>query len=93
MKCKYNVGPGVEHDEHAVVGEKYCTHHLGARCVSCHAQATHNCQNQVENVCGCPLCANCEHVEIEGRNGQFWQHRVVGGEMQIPHYAKEVVKK
>lgn len=85
MTCTYRIGEKATCQTDATTGP-YCDHHATAQCVSCHGQATHNCQHQEKHTCGCPLCDGCQHVPVKGMNGQFYQHARVGEEMVIPHY-------
>lgn len=39
-----------------------CEHHSSLVCVSCGADATHECPETLGLVCGAPLCPNCKHV-------------------------------
>lgn len=48
----------------------YCETHKGIKCVSCGAQATHECPETGTLVCGAPLCDDCEHTNYtNGTNG------------------------
>jgi len=48
----------------------FCEKHKGIKCVSCGAQATHDCPETGQLVCGAPLCDDCEHTTYEnGCNG------------------------
>lgn len=47
-----------------------CEEHSKVKCVSCGAQATHECPETGTLVCGAPLCDDCEHTTYEdGCNG------------------------
>ena len=47
-----------------------CEEHAKVKCVSCGAQATHQCPETGQLVCGAPLCDDCEHTTYEdGCNG------------------------
>ena len=59
-------------------GDK-CNEHLGIKCTSCGEQATKECSETGQFVCGAPLCDNCEHTISEnGTNGG------VGFNAQLP---------
>lgn len=48
----------------------FCEEHRKEKCVSCGAQATHECDETGQFVCGAPLCEDCEHTIAEdGTNG------------------------
>ena len=40
----------------------FCDKHLATKCCKCGKQATHECPNAGQFVCGAPLCDNCNHV-------------------------------
>ena len=47
-----------------------CEEHSKIKCVSCGAQATHECSETGQLVCGADLCDDCEHTTHEdGCNG------------------------
>ena len=47
-----------------------CFEHGKLKCVSCGDQATHDCDETGQFVCGAPLCPNCEHtIAPDGTNG------------------------
>jgi len=49
-----------------------CEEHSKVKCVSCGAQATHECSETGQFVCGAPLCDDCEHTTaMEGTNGNI----------------------
>jgi len=49
-----------------------CEEHSKVKCVSCGAQATHECSETGQLVCGAPLCDDCEHTTaMEGTNGNI----------------------
>jgi hypothetical protein len=51
-----------------VEGSDFCEKHRQA-CVSCGAEADHDCEETMQFVCGLPLCANCEHtIQSNGCN-------------------------
>lgn len=48
----------------------FCEEHKGKMCVSCGEQATHECDETGQFVCGAPLCDACEHTTFpDGTNG------------------------
>lgn len=48
----------------------FCATHKDKKCQSCAAQATHDCEETGQFVCGAPLCDECEHAIFpEGHNG------------------------
>ncbi len=51
-------------------GVENCPDHSGLSCISCGEQATHECDETGQFVCGAPLCDDCEHTTAEdGTNG------------------------
>jgi transcriptional regulator NrdR family protein len=55
----------------------FCKEHIGMKCVSCGAQATHECEETGQVVCGAPLCDDCEHTTAEdGTNGGIGFFRI-----------------
>jgi hypothetical protein len=69
MACKWQeawVGPCKESEDES----GFCKKHKGLKCCSCGAQATHNCEETGQFVCGEFLCGECEHTTFEnGTNG------------------------
>jgi hypothetical protein len=62
-KCKFNkawVGPC---DKEA--DGDYCEEHAKIKCCSCGTQATKECSETSQFVCGFPLCNDCEHTICE----------------------------
>lgn len=58
--CKFSrawIGPCKEDTN----GE-YCEEHTKLKCSSCGAQATRDCAETMQFVCGAPLCDDCEHT-------------------------------
>ena len=56
-------------------GEPYCPEHTAMKCCSCGDQSTHSCEETMGFICGCPLCANCEHkISPDGTNGRSLIH-------------------
>ena len=39
-----------------------CEEHKGVKCCSCGKQATRECSETMQLVCGAPLCDDCEHT-------------------------------
>ena len=55
-----------------VEDSEYCKIHLGLMCIGCRTkQATRECSETMQFVCGAPLCDDCEH-KFDGR---IMQHR------------------
>lgn len=58
-------------------GEPFCAKHVEKVCSSCGAQATRECGETGQFVCGAPLCDDCEHTLAEnGTNGGIGFYRV-----------------
>lgn len=52
------------------VDQDLCVKHHGKTCHSCGAEATHECEETGQFVCGAPLCNECEHaIFTDGTNG------------------------
>ena len=67
--CKYNIA-WVGKCKQAATVSGYCEEHAGIACVSCGGQATHQCDETGQFVCGAPLCDDCTHnTHPEGHNG------------------------
>jgi len=67
-----------------------CEKHSKLICVSCGAQATHDCQETGQFVCGADLCDDCEHtIAMEGTNGNIGFFRT----SPLPEGMKEHCKK
>jgi hypothetical protein len=69
MKCKFDkawIGKcNEEADESG-----FCEEHRVVKCCSCGAQATRDCPETSQFVCGAPLCDDCEHtIQTNGCNG------------------------
>jgi len=55
----------------------FCEKHSKEICVSCRTQATHECDETGQFVCGVSLCDDCEHTIAEdGTNGGIGFFRV-----------------
>jgi len=68
----------------------FCEEHKGVKCVSCGAQATHECPETGQFVCGAPLCDDCEHTNYtNGTNGGIGFFKV----SERPEGMKEHCKK
>lgn len=48
----------------------FCEKHKGIKCCSCGKQATRECSETMQFVCGAPLCDDCEHT-IRDNGGQL----------------------
>lgn len=47
-----------------------CKEHADIKCASCGSDATRECDETGQFVCGAPLCDNCEHtISKDGTNG------------------------
>lgn len=67
-----------------------CEEHSKIKCVSCGAQATHECSETGQFVCGAPLCDDCEHTNAtDGTNGNIGFFRTA----PLPQGMKEHCKK
>ena len=51
---------------------EFCEKHAQVKCVSCGAQATHECCYTGQFVCGAPLCNDCVGVEDESKSSGGW---------------------
>ena len=40
---------------------EFCPHHLTVKCCMCGKQATHECPETLQLVCGFPICDTCKH--------------------------------
>ncbi len=49
-------------DNPTTEGSKYCKEHTDLKCCSCGKQATRECSETMQFVCGFPLCDDCEHT-------------------------------
>ena len=48
----------------------FCNIHKNIHCTSCGQQATHNCEETGQFVCGASLCDDCQHsIFPDGTNG------------------------
>jgi len=69
MKCRFIKAWIGQCKNDAIEGE-FCKEHADLKCCSCGAQATHECDETGQFVCGAPLCDNCEHtIAKDGTNG------------------------
>ena len=50
----------------------FCEQHDGIKCVSCKAQATHDCDHTGQFVCGAPLCDDCHGCVDHSRSAGSW---------------------
>lgn len=70
-------------------GNSYCKTHMDMKCSSCGIQATHECEETGQFVCGAPLCDNCEHVTFpDGTNGGVGFNQRPLGELPKRHIKK-----
>ena len=60
-KCKFDLAWQGPCNKPTVEGSDYCEEHKGVECVSCGAQATHQCGETMGLVCGYDLCDDCTH--------------------------------
>ena len=69
-QCEFNKAWIGQCTNARVIGTVYCEEHLGKVCSSCGTQATHECAETGQFVCGAFLCDDCEHFIYEsGTNG------------------------
>lgn len=54
--CQFHISWVGRCDEPAVYGYDYCEKHLNTKCTICGKQATHECSEASQFVCGYPLC-------------------------------------
>jgi len=67
--CKFQIA-WVGQCKEPAVENGMCEKHSKIKCVSCGAQATRECSETGQFVCGAPLCDDCEHTTYEdGCNG------------------------
>src|ERR1035437_66469 len=70
MKCKFDIAWVGKCNRPVVDGKSVCQEHLEQICCSCGAQATRQCEETGQFVCGELLCDNCEHTTFgDGTNG------------------------
>ena len=76
--CKFNVawvGTCKEQPE-----DDLCKKHEGVKCCSCGEQATGECNETAQFVCGAPLCDDCEHTICDnGANSMGNRPEGLGG--------------
>lgn len=62
--------------------ESPCEKHANQTCASCGAQATHDCEQTGQFVCGSPLCDECEHaIAPDGTNAGIGFFSTIPDEM------------
>lgn len=54
--CKFEIAWVGQCKKPVVEGTEYCTEHLSLKCRICGEQATHECAETFQFVCGVPLC-------------------------------------
>ncbi len=68
-QCKYQMSWVGQCKNDVTENGGFCAEHQ-VKCCSCGAQATHECAETGQFVCGHPLCDECEHVIYpDGTNG------------------------
>lgn len=68
----------------------FCKEHKDLKCVSCGAQATHECSETGQFVCGALLCDDCEHTtHVDGCNGGIGFFQIA----KLPEGMKEHCKR
>ena len=69
MQCRYDKGWAGK-CKNIVYESGFCEKHKKRKCVVCGEQATHDCNETGQFVCGAPLCDDCTHnIHPEGHNG------------------------
>lgn len=58
--CKFDEAWIGKCKKDTIKGEEYCEEHLGKKCSICGKQATHNCAETMQLVCGTLLCDSLE---------------------------------
>jgi hypothetical protein len=69
--CKFNKAwIGICNKEN-IIGEEYCEEHLQIKCSVCGEQATHDCHETNQFVCGTPLCdkLDCKLIHFYQSHG------------------------
>ena len=67
--CNYDLAWVGKCKQPATYGD-YCEEHAVITCASCGEQATHQCDETGQFVCGAPLCDDCTHnTHPQGHNG------------------------
>lgn len=70
MTCKFDIAWVGKCKKSVVEGSDFCMEHAKEKCGSCGAQATHECPETGQFVCGVALCDECEHtIYPNGTNG------------------------
>lgn len=64
MQCEFDMGYAGRCKGNSSLYSKYCKTHDDMTCVSCGKQATHQCTETLQLVCGSPLCDNCKHSPV-----------------------------
>lgn len=71
------------------VAERMCEEHARLKCSSCGAQATRECEETMQFVCGSLLCDDCEHeIAEDGTNGRSNKHCKKTEQKHLPWYAR-----
>ena len=63
-QCEFDMGYAGRCKGDSSPYSKYCKTHKDMKCVSCGEQATHQCSETFQFVCGSPLCDNCSHSPV-----------------------------
>jgi hypothetical protein len=88
-KCSYGLA-WVGNCGKPVVKDGFCEDHIGLDCCSCGEQATHECEETGQFVCGFPLCDNCVHtIAKDGTNGGIGYNASSLPKGYKPHCRKE----
>lgn len=68
--CKFDIAWVGRCNKQPVALGEMCEKHSGKKCTSCGAQATQECAETGQFVCGALLCDDCEHATFpDGYNG------------------------
>ena len=70
-ECKFQLA-WVGKCKNPAINNDVCEEHSKMICVCCGSQATHECAETGQFVCGVPLCDDCEHtIGMNGTNGNI----------------------
>ena len=72
-QCKYSKGWAGSCTKQAISIDGYCEDHMSSKCVVCGKQATHECSETNQFVCGADLCDDCTH-DLNHPSGNWFHH-------------------
>lgn len=62
IRCHFSRAYIGQCTETVVAGKKYCKAHAAVVCAGCGKQASHDCPETFQFMCGAPLCDTCQHL-------------------------------